>query len=100
MVNHDHEANHHLGERPSLISSKAKQFVPSGSKISWFRGFSTGFYPNLSHEKKNGPYFPFYWLFNRDPYHGFKSPHNWVVQSPLYLGKPGFFRCSICPERE
>ena len=32
-----------------------------------------------------------YWLF-RDPYNGLlQSPHNWVVESPIYSKQPGAF---------
>ena len=41
----------------------------------------------VSHEKGKKPYFPLYWLFNRDPYfmvYFKKSTHNWVGFHPLH----------------
>ena len=34
---------------------------------------------------KKPSYFPLYWLFNRDPYHGLlERLYKWVVFHPLY----------------
>ena len=41
--------------------------------------------------RKNTSYFPLYWLVKKDPCNGLlKSPHNWVVSSPIYPKQPGF----------
>ena len=50
---------------------------------------------NLSHEKI--PYFPLYWLFNRDPYN---DPHITVQYNPLYTHiypKQLFFFIALLP---
>ena len=40
---------------------------------------------------KKHSYFPFYWLFDRDPYNGLLSyQHHWIVQSPIYPKQLGF----------
>ena len=33
--------------------------------------------------KKKASYFPFYWLFDRDPYN--KGPYNWIVFHPVFV---------------
>ena len=49
----------------------------------------------LSHEKTR-PYFPLYWLLNRDPYNGYYNPHMTGQYNPLYtLNNQGCFHCSI-----
>ena len=50
----------------------------------------------LSHEQKTLGYFPFNWLFNRDPCNGLlQSSHNWVAVHPLYTLKNQAGHCSF-----